>query len=73
MSNAGTTFSEVKELLMKDREFKSEYEKLKKLRKELLDVEKDRLAGRIGCTLEELDKYLDGIIDGLEHGKDSVI
>ena len=29
MSKAGAKFSEVKELLMKDEEFKAEYEKLK--------------------------------------------
>lgn len=72
MSKAGAKFSEVKELLMKDKEFKEEYEKLK-LREELLAVEQDRLAGRMGCTPEELDKYLDGIIDGVESGKDSGI
>lgn len=69
MSKAGVNFSEVKELLMKDEEFKEEYEKLK-LREELLAVEQDRLAGCIGCTLEELNKYLDGIIKEAEHGKD---
>lgn len=72
MSKAGAKFSEVKELLMKDKEFKEEYEKLK-LREELLAVEQDRLAGRMGCTPEKLDKYLDGIIDGVESGKDSGI
>lgn len=72
VSKAGAKFSEVKELLMKDKEFKEEYEKLK-LREELLAVEQDRLAGRMGCTPEELDKYLDGIIDGAESGKDSGI
>jgi PHD/YefM family antitoxin component YafN of YafNO toxin-antitoxin module len=48
-------------------------EKMLKLREELLAVEEDRLAGRIGCTPEELDKYLEGIIDGVEHGKDTSI
>lgn len=38
-------------------------EKMLKLREELLAVEEDRLAGRMGCTLEELDSYLDDIID----------
>lgn len=32
------------------------------LRDELLVVEKDRLSGITGCTLDELDKYLDDII-----------
>lgn len=65
MSNPGVKFSEVKELLMKDDKFKEEYEKLK-LGKELLAVDKDRLTGLMGCTLEELDSYLDGIVDGVE-------
>lgn len=54
MSKTGAKFSEVKELLIKDDEFKEEYEKLK-LREELLAVEEDRLAGRMGCTPEELE------------------
>ena len=33
-----------------------------KLREELLAVEEDRQAGRSGCTLDELDTYLDDII-----------
>lgn len=44
-------------------------EKMLKLREELLAVEEDRLAGRMGCTLEELDRHLDSIIDEVEHGK----
>ena len=38
-------------------------EKMLKLREELLAVERDRLAGRVGCTVEELDAYLDGVIE----------
>ena len=33
-----------------------------KLREELLAVEEDRLAGRKGCTLDELDSYLEDIL-----------
>ena len=33
-----------------------------KLREELLAVEEDRIAGRTGCTLDELDAYLDEVI-----------
>ena len=33
-----------------------------KLREELLAVEEDRIAGRGGCTLDELDAYLDNVI-----------
>lgn len=39
------------------------WEKMLKLREELLAVEEDRLAGRTGCGIEELDAYLDGIIE----------
>ncbi len=37
-------------------------EKMLKLREELLVVEEDRIAGRSGCTLDELDAYLDEVI-----------
>ena len=37
-------------------------EKMLKLREELLAVEEDRLAGRNGCTLDELDEYLDVLL-----------
>ena len=37
-------------------------EKMLKLREELLAVEEDRMAGRTGCTLDELDAYLDEVI-----------
>ena len=38
-------------------------EKMLKLREELLAVEEDRIAGRSGCTLDELDAYLDDVIE----------
>ncbi len=34
-----------------------------KLREELLSVQEDRLAGKSGCSLEELDAYLDDMIE----------
>ena len=37
-------------------------EKMLKLRAELLAVEEDRMAGRNGCNLDELDEYLDEVI-----------
>lgn len=37
-------------------------EKMLRLREELLTVEEDRMAGRIGCDLDELDAYLDDIL-----------
>jgi prevent-host-death family protein len=38
-------------------------EKMLKLREELLAVEEDRVMGRTGCTLDELDVFLDDMID----------
>ncbi|MNL63693.1 hypothetical protein D3C87_1878510 [compost metagenome] len=43
-------------------------EKMLKLREELLAVEEERLAGRTGMTLDELDTYLDDLIGEVEHG-----
>ena len=37
-------------------------EKMLKLREELLAVEENRMAGRTGCALDELDAYLDETI-----------
>ena len=37
-------------------------EKMLQLREELIAVEEDRLAGRMGCNLDELDAYLDNIL-----------
>ena len=37
-------------------------EKMLNLREQLIAVEEDRLAGRTGCTVDELDKYLDEVI-----------
>ena len=41
----------------------SRSEKMLKLREELLLVEEDKLAGRNGCSVEELDRYLGEIIE----------
>ena len=43
-------------------------EKMIKLREELLSVEEDRAAGRMGVTPDELESYLDGIIGEMENG-----
>ena len=48
-------------------------EKMLKLREELLSVEEDRMAGRTGVTPDELDSYLESIIDEVEHGKEASI
>ncbi len=61
------------DLVVMDIEAFARREKMLKLREELLAVEEDRMAGRTGVTPDELDKYLDGIIDEAEHGKDTSI
>lgn len=54
------------DLVVMDIETFNRREKMLKLREELLSVEQDRLEGRTGCTLDELDSYLDDIIDEVE-------
>ena len=51
------------DLVVMDIETFNRREKMLRLREELLSVEEDRLAGRTGCTLDELDSYLDDMID----------
>ena len=50
------------DLVVMDIETYSRREKMLKLREELLAVEEDRLAGRNGCSPDELESYLDEII-----------
>lgn len=50
------------DLVVMDIETYDRREKMLRLREELLAVEEDRLAGRTGSTLDELDAYLDGVI-----------
>lgn len=57
------------DLVVMDIEAFARREKMLKLREELLAVEEDRLAGRTGVTPDELNKYLDDIINEVEHGK----
>ena len=51
------------DLVVMDIETYNHREKMLELREELLAVEEDRMAGRAGCSLEELDSYLDDVID----------
>lgn len=53
------------DLVVMDIETYNRREKLLKLREELLAVEEDRMRGSKGCTLDELDTYLDEIIAGV--------
>lgn len=52
------------DLVVMDIDTYNRRERMLKLREELLAVEEDKLAGRTGCTLQELDDYLEGIIEG---------
>jgi len=52
------------DLVVMDIETYNRRERMLKLREELLAVEEDKLAGRTGCSLSELDDYLEGIIEG---------
>lgn len=61
------------DLVVMDIEAFTRREKMLKLREELLAVEEDRLAGRVGVTPDELDNYLNSIIDGVEHGKEGSV
>lgn len=46
------------DLVVMDIDTYNRREKMLKLREELLTAQEDRQAGRMGCTLDELDGYL---------------
>ena len=50
------------DLVVMDIETYSRREKMLKLREELLAAEEERMAGIKGCTIDELNAYLDDII-----------
>lgn len=50
------------DLVVMDIEAFNRREQMLKLREELLSVEEDRMAGSVGCTLDELDEYLNDVI-----------
>lgn len=50
------------DLVVMDIETYNQREKMIQLREELLSIEEDRIAGRSGCSLDELDAYLDEVI-----------
>ena len=51
------------DLVIMDSESFTRREKMLELRENLLAVEEDRAMGRRGCTIEELEHFLDGILD----------
>lgn len=52
------------DLVVMDIETYNKWKTMQRLKEELLAVEEDRAAGRAGCTLDELDAYLDDMIAG---------
>jgi PHD/YefM family antitoxin component YafN of YafNO toxin-antitoxin module len=50
------------DLVVMDIDTYNRRELLYKIREDLLSVEEDRLAGRIGLSVKDLDSYLTGII-----------
>lgn len=52
------------DLVVMDIESFGRREKLLQLRENLLSVEEDRAAGRMGCTIDQLDGFLDEILSG---------
>ena len=50
------------DLVVMDIETYNRREKMIQLSEELLSIEEDRIAGRSGCSLDELDAYLDEVI-----------
>ena len=51
------------DLVIMDIESFTRREKMLKLRENLLAVEEDRAMGRRGCTIDEMVRFLDGILD----------
>ena len=51
------------DLVIMDIESFTRREKMLKLRENLLAVEEDRAMGRRGCTIDELDRFLDSGLD----------
>ena len=51
------------DLVVMDLDTFTRREKMLQLREQLIAVEEDRLAGRTGCTIDELDALLDAAID----------
>ena len=51
------------DLVVMDIESFTRREKMLQLRENLLAVEEDRSMGRNGCSVDELESYLDGLLD----------
>ena len=53
------------DLVVMDIETYARREQMLQLREELLAVEEDKIAGRTGSSIDELESYLDDIIEGV--------
>ena len=51
------------DLVVMDIESFDRREKMLTLREQLLSVEEDRLAGRVGSTIDELDRFLGAVLN----------
>ena len=51
------------DLVIMDIESFTRREKMLELRENLLAVDEDRAMGRRGCTIDELDRFLDGVLE----------
>lgn len=54
------------DLVVMDLEAFNRREKMLSLREQLIAVEEDRHAGRTGCTVDELDSFLDQVTSGVK-------
>ena len=61
------------DLVVMDMDTYTRRESMLRLREELLAVEEDRIAGRGGCSPDELEKELDAIIGEVEYGKNTTV
>ena len=48
-------------------------EKMLKLREKLLSVEENRLHGRVDCSIEDLDRYLESVIEDVANGSKQAV
>ena len=48
-------------------------EKMLKLREKLLSVEENRLHGSVDCSIEDLDRYLESVIEDVANGSKQAV
>lgn len=57
------------DLVVMDIQAYCQREKMLRLREELLSVEEERVSGKAGYSVDELERYLASVIEGVEHGR----